>query len=186
MPAETVNVSGISGRYATALFDLAKEQGQLDAVAADLAGLQGLFDESADLVRLVRSPMFSREDQTAAIGAVLEKAGTGQLVRNFVSVVGQNRRLFALPGMIADFNRLLAAHRGEVVADVVSAHPLSDSQLAAVKAAASQAIGREVTLAASVDDSLIGGLIVKVGSRMVDASLRTKLQSLKFAMKGVG
>jgi F-type H+-transporting ATPase subunit delta len=186
LSAENITVSGISGRYATALFDLASDAKQFDAVAADLTTIKSMLAESKDLVRLVRSPLISRENQAKAMAAVLEMLGVNDLVRRFVGTVSKNRRLFALPDMIDDFGKLLAAERGEVVANVVSAKKLNDSQLAAISAALKSAIKSDVSLEADVDESLIGGLIVKVGSRMVDSSIRTKLQNLKFAMKGVG
>lgn len=186
MSAENISVSGIAGRYATALFDLASSANQLDAVAADLATLKSMMDESEDLARLVKSPIISRVDQARAMGAVLEKLGVGDLVRRFVGTVAQNRRLFALPGMIKAYGQLLAAERGEVVARVTSAKKLTKSQLDAVSSALKSAIGSDVSLDSEVDESLIGGLVIRVGSRMIDSSVRTKLQNLKFAMKGVG
>jgi F-type H+-transporting ATPase subunit delta len=145
-----------------------------------------MLDESADLARLVRSPVIAREDQAKAMAAVLEKAGIGETVRKFVGVVAENRRLFALRDMIRMYGQLLAQHRGEVVAEVTSAKSLNDAQLNALKASLAEGLGRDITVNAHVDDSLIGGLVVQVGSRMVDTSLRTKLQNLKYAMKGVG
>jgi F-type H+-transporting ATPase subunit delta len=186
LSAENITVSGIAGRYATALFDLAVSAKELDAVASDLATIKSMMDENDDLARLVKSPIISRADQARAMAAVLEKLGVGDLVRRFIGTVAQNRRLFALPGMIGAYNQLLAAERGEVVAHVSSAKKLSESQLSAVSAALKAAIGSDVSLESDVDESLIGGLVVKVGSRMVDNSIRTKLQNLKFAMKGVG
>jgi F-type H+-transporting ATPase subunit delta len=186
LSAENITVSGIAGRYATALFDLASDAKQLDAVANDLATLNAMMAESADLARLIRSPLISRNDQARAMTAVLEKLGVSDLVRRFIGTVAQNRRLFVLADMINDYGRLLAAERGEVVAKVTSAKKLSDSQIEAVSSALKSAIGSDVSLETDVDESLIGGLIVKVGSRMVDSSIRTKLQNLKFAMKGVG
>jgi F-type H+-transporting ATPase subunit delta len=182
--AEQTRTSGVAGRYATALFDLAVDQGAVDSTANDLAGLQALIDESGDLRRLIRSPLFSRDQQQAAMDAVLERAGISRLVRNFVAVVARNRRLFALEAMIKAYRELLARHRGEVTAEVVSAAPLSESQRAAVELALKQAIGANVTVNADVDPSLIGGMIVRVGSRMVDSSLRSKLQRLQLVMKG--
>jgi|10_taG_2_1085330.scaffolds.fasta_scaffold47604_2 F-type H+-transporting ATPase subunit delta len=186
LSAENITVSGIAGRYATALFDLAVSAKELDAVASDLATINSMMEENKDLARLVKSPIISRADQARAMGAVLEKLGVGDLVRRFVGTVAQNRRLFALAGMIGAYNQLLAAERGEVVARVSSAKKLSESQLNAVSAALKSAIGSDVSLESDVDESLIGGLVIKVGSRMVDNSIRTKLQNLKFAMKGVG
>lgn len=184
MSSAQSETSGVAGRYATALFELAVDRGAIDTVAADLAQLQAMIDESADLRRLIRSPLFSRDQQSAAMDAVLAGAGLSELVRNFVGVVAQNRRLFALEGMISAYRELVAKHRGEVTAEVVSATPLSESQRIAVESALKQAVGTDVMVRAEVDPELIGGLIVKVGSRMVDSSLRTKLQRLQLAMKG--
>lgn len=179
-------VSGVAERYATALFDLALESGAIDAVDADLSRVSALLSESDDLVRLVRSPVFAAEDQLRAVSAILDKVGIGGLVGNFVKVAANNRRLFAVPGMIAGFRQLLAKHRGEVTAEVTSAEALSDAQVAALMEALKAQIGKDVTLSSNVDPALIGGLIVKVGSRMIDTSVRSKLNSLKIAMKEVG
>lgn len=179
-------MTGIAGRYATALFELALEQEAADDVAGDLQGLGALIDESADLLRLVRSPVLTRAEQSRAMAAVLEKAGVHILTRNFVALIAANRRLFALPGMIRAYQQLLAAHRGEIAGEVISASQLSNAQLDAVRKQLAQAMGQEVQLESTVDESLIGGLVVRVGSRMVDYSLRTKLQNLKVAMKGAG
>jgi len=186
LSAENTKVSGIAGRYATALFELASDAKQVDAVASDLATIRTSMNESADLVRLIRSPLVSRDDQVRAILAVLEKLGISDLVRRFVGTVAQNRRLFAIADMIDAFGKLLAADRGEVVAKVVSAKKLTVKQTEALTKELKSAIGSDVAIEAEVDESLIGGLVVKVGSRMVDSSIRTKLQNLKFAMKGVG
>lgn len=185
MAQETSLVTGIAGRYATALFDLARDGGQLDAVAKDLDQISAMLAGSADLVRLVRSPVFSRDEQARAIGAVAEKAGMSDLVRRFLGVVAANRRLFVLADVIAGFKRLLSHHRGEALAEVVSAVPLNDAQLAQIKSSLSSATAGNVVINAKVDPSLIGGLIVKFGSRMIDASILTKLNNLKTAMKGV-
>lgn len=184
MAAELSVVSEVAGRYASALFDLARDQGKLDEAARDLDALRRLLDESPDLTRLVRSPLFERDQQTKAIAAVLERSGLGSLVRNFVGVVARNRRLFALRDMTTGFARLLAAHRGEMTAQVTSAHPMSDAQLARLKAELSAEMKTDVRLEAAVDESLLGGLVVRVGSRMIDSSIRSKLRRLEFAMKG--
>ena len=178
--------SGVAARYATALFELARDEGVLDTVEADLKGFASLTEESADLQRLVRSPVFSAEDQLRAITAVLAKAEIGGLVGNLIKVAAHNRRLFAVPDMTAAFGRLLAQHRGEVSAEVTSAEPLSEAHVAALKAALKGSLGKDVALDTRVDPSLIGGLIVRVGSRMIDGSIKTKLNSLKLAMKEVG
>jgi F-type H+-transporting ATPase subunit delta len=177
---------GLAARYAAALFELADEKKQLDEVAADLASLKKAIAESGDLTRLIRSPVLSRAEQSRALAAVLEKAGMSELVRRFVGLVAQNRRLFVLPDMIDAYLSQLAERRGEVTAEVVSAHPLSDAQRDAVAQALRKAVGGKVAVDARVDPALIGGLVVKVGSRLIDSSLRTKLQRLQHAMKGVG
>lgn len=182
--ADTI-VSGMAGRYATALFELATEAGAVDSVKADLDRLSALIAESADLARLVKSPVFSAEEQLKAMSAVLDRAGIAGLSGNFVKLVAQNRRLFALPGMIADYAALVAASRGETSAQVTVASPLSDAHLAALKEALAEKTGKDVTLDVTVDPSILGGLIVKLGSRMVDASLKTKLNSIRHAMKEV-
>jgi F-type H+-transporting ATPase subunit delta len=186
LSAENTIVSGIAGRYATALFELASDAKQVDAVATDLATINASLEESADFARLLRSPLVSRDDQERAVLAVLEKLGVSDLVRRFVGTVAQNRRLFALTGMIDAFGRLLSAERGEVTAKVVSAKKLTQKQMDALTKELKSSIGSDVTIESEVDENLIGGLVVKVGSRMVDSSIRTKLQNLKFAMKGVG
>ncbi len=179
-------VSGVAERYASALFDLAREGKALDAVAGDLARIEALVEGSADLKRLIMSPVFSAEEQLAAVSAIMEKAGIRGTAANFVRVVARNRRLFALPGMIRGYREMLARHRGEVTATVTSAEPLSETHLAALREALKASLGKDVALDAKVDPALIGGLVVQVGSRMIDTSLRTKLNAMKFAMKEVG
>ena len=186
MPAETSVVSQLAGRYAAALFDLAKDKGALDEVEDDLARIDTMLAESADLRRLVRSPVISAEDKARAIGALMERAEVSSLVARFMGVVAQHRRLFALRPMIRRFVVLIAEHRGEVAAEVTSARPLSAAQTAAVSRALAKVVGREVKVAATVDEGLIGGLMVKVGSRMVDSSIRSKLARLRLALRGVG
>jgi len=184
--AEILGATGLAGRYATALFGLAETESQLDRVADDLGEIAAMIESSADLKRLIRSPVISRDDQGRAMAEVLKKAGISELVRNFVSVVARNRRLFALPSMIAAYRSLLAARRGEATAEVVSARELTKKQLEAIAAQLKKAIGTKVAVNTKVDAGLLGGLVVKVGSRMFDSSLRTKLQRLRFAMKGIG
>jgi F-type H+-transporting ATPase subunit delta len=178
--------SGVAGRYAAALFDLAKDAGSLDAVQQDLADLKRLIGESADLAELVRSPLFSRDEQTRAIGAVLDKAGATDLTKRFLAVVARNRRLFALRGMIDAYAALLAEHRGEMTAEVISAQPLTVSQTEELRDTLSAQLRRKIQLQTSVDASLLGGIVVRVGSRMIDNSLRTKLSNMQLAMKGIG
>ncbi|MEK9726078.1 MAG: F0F1 ATP synthase subunit delta [Rhodospirillaceae bacterium] len=186
MSSDVIGATGLSGRYATAMFELADDEKQLDAVAQDLTSIGAMIDDSDDLRRLIRSPVISRDEQHAAIDAVLEAAGVGALTRNFIGVVTRNRRLFALPAMIKGYLSLLAQARGEATAEVVTAKPLSDAQMGALETAIKQAMGTKVAIDAKVDESLLGGLVVKVGSRMVDTSLKTKLSQLRLAMKGIG
>jgi F-type H+-transporting ATPase subunit delta len=176
---------GAAGRYASALFELAEEANQVRQVEKDLVSLHAMLDSSADLKRMVRSPVFSSEEQGRSIAAIAEKAGLGPLVVNFVKVLARNRRLFAVNDMIRTFLALAARQRGEVNAEVASAHPLSGDQLAALKETLRASAGKDVTIVTKVDPTLLGGLVVKMGSRMIDSSLRTKLNSLKTAMKEV-
>jgi F-type H+-transporting ATPase subunit delta len=178
--------SGVAERYATALFDLAVEQKAVKDVEGELDQIAALISESPDMRRLIASPVFSAGDQANALVAVFDRAGVKGLAANFGRVMAGNRRLFVLPDAIAAFKRLAAKQRGEVSAEVVSAEPLSERHIADLKAALKASLGKDVALTASVDASLIGGLIVKVGSRMIDDSLKTKLSSLKLAMKGTG
>ena len=182
----TAQSTGLAGRYASALFDLADAEKALDAVAEDLSVLGQMIDESEDLQRLLRSPVISRDDQKKAMLAVIDKAGMNNLTRNFTGVIADNRRLFALQDMIGAYQAILAARRGETTAEVVSAKPLTDAQMSALTDTLKNAVGSKVSVEAKVDPGLLGGLIVKVGSRMVDSSLNTKLQQLRLAMKGVG
>ncbi len=184
MAAQSTGLSELAKRYATALFELALERGQLDAVANDLSGLEILLNESADLVRLVRSPLLSRADQGKAMAAVLQRAGTSELVRSFIGLMAQNRRLFLLDSTLEAFRVKLAEHRGEVSAEVTSATALRPEHLNAVKEALRAVAGRDVAIDSKVDPAIIGGLVVKIGSRMFDNSIRTKLQNLELAMKG--
>lgn len=179
-------ISGVAERYASSLFELALEAGSLDAVGADLNRFQAMIDSSDDLKRLVLSPVFSAEDQTKAVVALSEKAGLGALVANFLKVVAGNRRLFVISGMIASFRQIAARHRGELSAEVTSAHALTTEQENELKAALKSVTGKDVAIAVSIDPSILGGLIVKVGSRQIDTSLRTKLSTLKLALKEVG
>lgn len=177
-------LAGVAGRYATALFDLAQEQNTVSEVESDLAKFQQLYDESADLVRLVKSPVIAADDQARALVTVLEKVGVSPLTLNFFKLAARNRRLFAVPDMVRVFRALAAKARGEVTAEVASAHPLTDAQAEALKETLRASVGKTVTLATKVDPSLLGGLIVKLGSRMVDSSLKTKLAGLRLSLKG--
>ena len=184
MASDTSLAAGLAGRYATALYELADEAKQLDAVASDLARIRAMIDESDDLRRVIASPLISREQQAKSIDAIVAQAGIGDLTRRFVRIVASNRRLFALRSIIEVFIRMLAERRGELTAEVISAKPLSPQQAEAVNAALRGAVGRKVSMDLKVDPKLLGGLRVKVGSRLVDASHASKLQRLQLAMKG--
>lgn len=179
-------VSGIAERYAGSLYELAVQSSAVDKVEADLSRFEALLSESDDLARMIKSPVFSAEEQFKAIVAIADKSGISGLVGNFLRVVAQNRRLFAVPSMIKAFRAIAAEARGEVSADVTSAHPLSAAQQDELKATLKGVTGKDVAINAIVDPSLLGGLVVKVGSRQIDTSLRTKLNSLKLALKEVG
>jgi len=186
VPADGVGVSGVAARYASALYELADEKGAIDAVAADLTTLQKMVDESDDFRRFIKSPVFSRADQSKGIAALAEKAQLSPLTLKFLGLLASNRRLSALPGAIVGFRAILAERRGQATAQVTSAAPLSAGQTSSLAEALKKSIGRNVDIVSKVDPSILGGLIVKVGSRMVDSSLKSKLQRLKLAMKGVG
>ena len=177
-------ISGVAERYAGSLYELAREGQAVEQVERDLAGVERMISESADLKRLIASPVFSAEDQYKAIDAIASRAGIGGLVGNFLRVAAQNRRLFALPGMITAFRRIAAEKRGETTAQVTSAHDLSPAQQTELKSALREVAGKDVSLTVTVDPSLLGGLVV--GSRQIDTSLKTKLNSLKLALKEVG
>ena len=171
-------------RYATALFDLAKDGNKLDQVGSDLGGLVRMMDDSRDLRRLIESPVITRADQSRGILAVAEKAGLDALTGRFLGVLAEHRRLFALPGIAKAFNTMLAAHKGEVAAEVVSAVKLGEADLETLQKSIAAFVGQAVTVETRVDPALLGGVVVRVGSRMLDASLRTKLQQLEMALKG--
>jgi F-type H+-transporting ATPase subunit delta len=176
-------VSTMAGRYATALFDLAAESNAIDAVKADLGRFDALVAASADLTRLVRSPVFSADAQGQALGAVLDRAGIGGLAANFLRLVTANRRLFAVRDMIKAFRELVAQAKGEATAEVTVAEALKDEHVNALRAALKAVSGKDIDLAIKIDPAIIGGLVVKLGSRMVDTSLRTKLNAIRHAMK---
>ena len=184
--ARSNEAGGLAARYAAALFELADTQKAIDRVAGDLADLKAMIAGSDALRSLIRSPILSRDEQGRAMAALLQQAGTSDLVRKFVGLVARNRRLFALPQMIEEFLAELARRRGEMRAEVTAAKPLNEQQQAALAEAIRRSVGGKVAVDVNVDPALIGGLVVKVGSRMVDSSLRTKLQRLQLAMKGVG
>ncbi len=177
-------IPGMAGRYASALFELAREARALDAVKADLEKFDALMAGNADLERLVKSPVFGANDKLKALSAILDKAGITGLAANFLRVLTTNRRLAAVRDVIRAYRALVARHRGEVTAQVTVAEKLSDKNLEALKdALKTKTAGQNIDLDVKIDPAIIGGLIVKVGSRMVDSSLRTKLNSIKLAMK---
>jgi len=182
--SEPAGVSGLAQRYATALFELADERRAIDAVAADLDRIGAMIAAAPDLRRLLRSPVLKREDQARALEAVLAQAGISELTRRFAGLVARNRRLFALEDMIRGFRALLAQRRGEMTAEVTSAVELSKQQLDAITDALRRSYGGKVAVAPRVDPSLLGGIVVRIGSRMIDASLRSKLHRLQIALKG--
>ncbi len=178
--------SSVAERYAAALFELSVSEGKLDDIERDLDRFDGLLRGSDDLMRLVRSPVFSTKEQSRAVGAVLDKAKITGMVGNFVRVVAANRRLFVMPRMLAAFREKLAQHRGEVTAEVTVAHALTAVQQKQLQSALKDVVGKDVSIAETVDPTILGGLIVKIGSRQIDTSIRTKLSSLKLALKEVG
>ena len=175
--------SGVADRYALALFELAQEANSVDAVKSDLERFAALMDESSDLTRLVRSPVFSADEQLQALSAVLERAGIGGLAAKFFKLVTANRRLFAVRDMVRAYRELVARHKGEATAQVTVAEKLKDEHLNALRRTLKAVSGRDVDLDVKVDPAIIGGLVVKLGSRMVDTSLRTKLNAIRHAMK---
>jgi F-type H+-transporting ATPase subunit delta len=180
---EQTSVSGVAGRYATALFELACESNAVDAVKADLDRFDALITESPDLLRLIRSPVFSAEERRQALSAVLQRAGIGGLAEKFLSLVTANRRLFAVRDMIKGFRERVADQKGEATAEVTVAEALKDDHVAALKSALKAVSGKNVDLNVKIEPAILGGLVVKLGSRMVDTSLRTKLNGIRQAMK---
>ncbi|TPE52709.1 F0F1 ATP synthase subunit delta [Amaricoccus solimangrovi] len=178
--------SGVAGRYATALFEIAKESNALDQVEADLVALDAALAESADLREAVTSPVFSREDLGAAVTALAARMGLGPAVTNTLRLMAHNRRLFVLAGFISQVRALIADDRGEITAEVTAAKPLTKGQTEALSEKLRASVGKDVKLNVTVDESLIGGLVVKVGSRMIDTSIRSKLAHLRNVMKEVG
>jgi F-type H+-transporting ATPase subunit delta len=177
-------ISGLAGRYATALFELAQEERAVETVERDFATLNALIAGSADLARLVRAPVFSRDEQKVGMDAVLRRMEAAPLTVRFVLLLATKGRLFVLTDVIRAFETLAAKARGEIRAQVISARPLSDAETSELRAILKSRLGREARLDAKVDPSLLGGLVVKVGSRMIDSSLRTKLDGLRAAMRG--
>ena len=178
------NTAGLAGRYAVALFDLARESNAIDAVAGSLSTLKAGLADSADLSALIASPVVSRTDAANAIAAVAKSLKLDSLTAKFLGVLAENRRLADLPGMIDAFAAIVADHRGEVTAKVTSAHPLTAAQLNELTANLKSRVGRDVTVAATVDPAILGGLVVQLGSQLIDGSIRTRLNSFAQAMKG--
>lgn len=176
--------ASLSGRYASALFDLAREGKNVETVEASLATLKGAMAESDDLKSLIASPMFSRGEAAAAIKAVASQLKLDVLTANILGVLASNRRLAQTGKVIDAFFALAASHRGETSATVTTAHPLDDAQLSALKAKLKARVGRDVSVNLKTDPAILGGLIVKIGSQLIDGSIRTKLNTLAHAMKG--
>ena len=186
MSSETTGTTGLAGRYAAALLELADAASSLDKVAEDLKSLRSMIMDSADLRRVISSPVLTRAEQVKAMTAICAKASMDDLTSKFVGAIAQNRRLPALQSMIAAYLNELSRRRGEATAQVTSAKKLSDAQLQAVSDVLKKAVGSKISIEADVDESLLGGMIVKVGSRMIDSSLKTQLQQLHLSMKGIG
>jgi F-type H+-transporting ATPase subunit delta len=182
--ADEAQKSSLAGRYATAIFDLAVDMNLLDTVATDLASLKRMVKASPDLLRLVKAPVFSRDEQKKGLSALLDKMSVNQLTTSFILLLAEKRRLFGLIDIIAAFDSLLARKRGEIRAEVTSARALKDSEIEELKRILKAKLNREPLIETHVDPSLLGGLIVKVGSRMIDSSLRTKLAGMRAAMRG--
>lgn len=182
------NSSGIraslAGRYATALFALATENKAIDKVEANLASLDKAMNESDELKALLSSPVLSRADAGKAIAAIAKKMKLNSLTANTLGVLAANRRLDQMPALIRAFRTLASSHRGEVTAEVTSAHPLDDAQIKALKAQLKKRVGNDVSVSTFVDPSILGGLVVKIGSQMIDNSIKTRLNTLSQAMKG--
>jgi F-type H+-transporting ATPase subunit delta len=176
--------ASLAGRYATALFELARDEKQLETVRTSLATLRQALSDSEDFRALISSPLISRDEATRAVAATAEAIRLDPITSNFLGVLARNRRLSQLEAVIHAFNMLAARHRGETTAEITSAHPLADDQVAALKANLRTRLGRDVAVDLNVDPAILGGLVVKVGSQMIDGSIRTKLDTLALAMKG--
>lgn len=176
--------ASLGGRYATALFELAEEAKAIDAVERSLASVRQALDQSEDFAALVKSPVVARGAAVRAVTGVADQLGLDRTTKSFLGVLAENRRLGELPAIIRAFRALAAAHRGETNAEVTSAHPLSDDQVNALKQSLRKRVGRDVSVDLSVDPGLLGGLVVRIGSQMIDSSIRTRLNTLSQAMKG--
>ncbi|MEL6800616.1 MAG: F0F1 ATP synthase subunit delta [Pseudomonadota bacterium] len=185
--SEPASIStGIAARYATAIFELAQEDKSLPALENDIEALSGAFGDSDDFRALINSPVYSRDEQASAITAIAGKMGLSGTVTNSLALMASNRRLFVLPQLLSELARLIADHKGEVTADVTAASALSDAQQAKLAETLKARVGKDVKINMAVDESLIGGLVVKVGSQMIDTSIRSKLAALQNTMKEVG
>ena len=184
MATEKARETGLAGRYANAVFELAQDAKEVDVVAGDFASLKAMIAASPDLARLVKSPVISGDEKARAMKAILGQMGAASLTSQFILTLVSKRRLFALSDIIGAYERLTARLKGEVSAEVISARPLSDGETAELKSVLKNKLGREPRLHTSVDPTLLGGLVVKLGSRMIDSSLRTKLTGLRAAMRG--
>lgn len=184
MTASDSKLSGVPGRYAQALFDLARDAGGIEKVGADLDALDALIAKSDELAAFIASPLYDAADQEAGLDALMKKTGTGALTANFVRLAARNRRLALLPDMIAAYRALMTSMRGELSAEVTSAAQLSAAQLKKIAGALKGALGSDVQIENTVDPSIMGGLVVRVGSRMIDTSVKTRLNTLKMMLKG--
>lgn len=185
MSSNKAIATGISGRYAKALFDLAREGNEVDSVSKDIEKIGALISESSEFENLISSPIISKSDQMKSVQLVSKELELETTASNFLGVLAENRRLGALKSVLVSFTKIVAEYHGEVTADVVSASPLSDEQTDALKKSLKATVGKDVIFETRVDESLLGGLIIKIGSRMVDSSLKSKLENLKVSMKGV-
>jgi F-type H+-transporting ATPase subunit delta len=176
--------ASLAGRYASALFDLARDQRQIESVGNSLDALSQALLDSRDFAELVASPLVSRDEAGKAFAALAPQLGLDPVTTNFLGVLARNGRKRQLPAVIRAFRRLAAEHRGEATAEVVTARPLNDDQLAGLKRQLKSRAGRDVTIDATVDPKILGGIVVKLGSQQIDASIRTKLNRLAQAMKG--
>ncbi len=177
---------GIAGRYATAVFDIARDAKSIDSLQADITALDEALGESPELRELIASPLHSREDQGAAMMAISKKMGLSELVANTIGLMASKRRLFVLPALVASVKALIAQEKGEVTAEVTSAKALTKTQTEKLAGELKKAFGTDIVIKPTVDESIIGGLIVKVGSKMIDTSIASKLSNLQNAMKEVG
>jgi F-type H+-transporting ATPase subunit delta len=185
--SETASIStGIAGRYAAAMFELARDEGAMPRLEADVDTLDAALKDSADLRRLIASPLYGREEAGRAIDAVAAATGLSASFRNLLGLMAQNRRLFVLPQLVVRLRAMIAEAKGEVTAEVTSAKALTKAQSERLAGVLSAGAGKDVRIVATVDESLIGGLVVKIGSKMIDTSIRSRLMALQNTMKEVG